>query len=514
MGVRAWFLVVCFTVGVVALSEDASAQPGAFFKEAPVHGAGSISTSLPFLTFTPSSDVLAYEVCIDKTNDGACEPWVSTNASGTFTRPAWLAPFTTYFWQVRARNAGGTTYADGAAHAFWSFTTGASPAVFRKRTPSDGAVDLSWGSVEIQWEGLGPNVNYQLCVDTTNDNTCGSMWHSVPWGPPGVVTTGISHYFLEPSTTYYWQVRSSNQFEIAESDGGAWFSFSTRPKARPDLNGDRWPDLLFQNQASGQTYVWLMGGPRGTDLVGEFFIGPAPTSLVVVAKDDFTGDGKADILWQDPVTTEVRLQEMDGLNPVADSVFWPASGPWRVAASGHLNLDGKPDLVWQHATTGHVYVWLMNGLTRIGEGLVFDQSLQPVSDAAWRVVALADFTGLSVSPALLPPDEVEEVLLQHSDGRVKAWSLRSRSALNLPGFDVSDSIALTGPTPWRIRMAADFDGDGWADILWQHPSGLLYVWFLGGIAPGAGPGSGWRLLGEGFVSPSNVGTVWRVVGGK
>ena len=38
------------------------------------------------------------------------------------TWPAWRTS-TTYYWQVRANNGAGTTYADGASTAYWNFTT-------------------------------------------------------------------------------------------------------------------------------------------------------------------------------------------------------------------------------------------------------------------------------------------------------------------------------------------------------------------------------------------------------
>jgi hypothetical protein len=46
-------------------------------------------------------------------------------------------------------------------------------------------------------------------------------------------------------------------------------------------------------------------------------------------------------------------------------------------------------------------------------------------------------------------------------------------------------------TDWQIKGIGDFDADGKADILWQHPaSGTVAVWFMNGgaIASVAVPG--------------------------
>jgi hypothetical protein len=47
----------------------------------------------------------------------------------------------------------------------------------------------------------------------------------------------------------------------------------------------------------------------------------------------------------------------------------------------------------------------------------------------------------------------------------------------------------------------DFNGDGKADILWRHSSGLVYVWLMDGTT----------IIGEG--SPASMGTDWTSRGG-
>ena len=49
---------------------------------------------------------------------------------------------------------------------------------------------------------------------------------------------------------------------------------------------------------------------------------------------------------------------------------------------------------------------------------------------------------------------------------------------------------------WTIQGVGDFNGDGKADILWRHSSGLVYIWLLDGTS----------IIGSG--SPSSVGSDW------
>ena len=39
---------------------------------------------------------------------------------------------------------------------------------------------------------------------------------------------------------------------------------------------------------------------------------------------------------------------------------------------------------------------------------------------------------------------------------------------------------------WSVVGAADFGGDGKADILWRHTGGAFYLWEMNGIAPEGG----------------------------
>jgi hypothetical protein len=59
------------------------------------------------------------------------------------------------------------------------------------------------------------------------------------------------------------------------------------------------------------------------------------------------------------------------------------------------------------------------------------------------------------------------------------------------------------PAPGRIAAAADFNGDGKPDILWQDQSvGTLTVWFLDGAT----------RTGSSPLNPGQVPTTWRIAG--
>ena len=96
--------------------------PGDFQKLTPTNGATNQPTSL-ILDWGDSSGATSYAYCYDTSNDNACLSWTSTGATSQASISG-LNISTTYYWQVRAINDLGTTYADGSATAYWSFSTG------------------------------------------------------------------------------------------------------------------------------------------------------------------------------------------------------------------------------------------------------------------------------------------------------------------------------------------------------------------------------------------------------
>jgi hypothetical protein len=108
----------------LVLRDSTSLLPGNFIKSAPANGATGQPAN-PTLSWGASRNAASYEYCIDTSNNSACDvPWAST-AANTSVGLNGLTPTTSYYWQVRANNASGTTNADGGT--WWSFTIAGSP---------------------------------------------------------------------------------------------------------------------------------------------------------------------------------------------------------------------------------------------------------------------------------------------------------------------------------------------------------------------------------------------------
>ena len=194
--------------------------PGTFGKTSPADGVGGRATNQS-LSWAASGNATSYEYCIDATPGTTCDSvagWVSTGTSRSVT-PSGMLRGTTYYWQVRAVNAFGST--DANSGTWWSFAT--TPGNFQKLRPANASTNVSINPT-LSWNTSSGATSYEYCIDTTAGSTCDS--------PAGWVSTGttlnVALSGLSPSTTYYWQVRSvlagGNTFA-----NNAWWSFTTAP---------------------------------------------------------------------------------------------------------------------------------------------------------------------------------------------------------------------------------------------------------------------------------------------
>jgi len=97
-----------------------TALPGSFNKAAPGNGLTGRSRTSLRLSWAASRGATSYQYCVDTINDNQCNgTWITTRLRYATIRR--LGSNTTYYWQVRAVNPGGTTEANGGV--WFRFTT-------------------------------------------------------------------------------------------------------------------------------------------------------------------------------------------------------------------------------------------------------------------------------------------------------------------------------------------------------------------------------------------------------
>jgi hypothetical protein len=200
-----------------------------------------------------------------------------------------------------------------------------------------------------------------------------------------------------------------------------------------DFNGDGKRDFVWQHK-DGWIAVWLMNGAQvlSANLVDPDRVTDSAWRIAAVA--DMDQDGKADLVWQHTGNGYVAVWFMDGLARRESQVTTPsviANLDWMIVGAGDFNGDALPDLLWRNNSNGTIAVWHMNGARQLSSKL-----LPPaVTDAAWKVAAVADLNG----------DRISDVIWQHTDGRFGVW------VLDGPGlFVTAPSPAAVNDPMWRM----------------------------------------------------------------
>jgi len=201
-------------------------------------------------------------------------------------------------------------------------------------------------------------------------------------------------------------------------------------------------------------------------------------------KADFSSDGKADIVWQND-DGHLSIWTMNGSTMMSSPPINPGlvDANWRIAATGDFNGDGKADLIWQDAG-GWLAVWYMNGQTMVGSQLLTPGQ---VADRGWQIVGTGDFNG----------DGRTDLVWQHTDGWLAVWYMNGSAMIATELLNPGQIVG----NEWRIVGVGDFNGDSKPDLVWQHTSGWLSVWYMNGR----------NMVSAVYMNPSQVAdTDWKI----
>jgi hypothetical protein len=228
---------------------------------------------------------------------------------------------------------------------------------------------------------------------------------------------------------------------------------------RSDFNGDRSPDLVWQNSLTGERAIWLM---NGTTMAGERWLPAVPTEWHIATTADFNSDGHTDLVWQNTHTGQRAVWLMNGSTMVGERWLPTVPTQWQITGAADMNSDGHPDLVWQNTATGQRAIWLMNGTTMTGERWL------PTIPTQWQIAAVGDFNS----------DGHPDLVWQNtSTGQRAVWLMNGTTM-------VGERWLPTISTLWDITAAGDFNGDGHTDLVWQEKiSGFRVIWVMNGTAP-------------------------------
>jgi len=267
-------------------------------------------------------------------------------------------------------------------------------------------------------------------------------------------------------------------------------------------------DTIAWVDSSDHLRLWQItsGGTVAHSCVAAADIDPKWNFLAIL---DIDNDGIDDVLWQLDDGRVIALL-MDGCNaPSPLYLSFPTDPSWTFSGTGHLGGLNPAGLFWTDAGSSHVIVWAVSK-----SGSVTQSSILSAAQNGWNLCAVADFNGDQDADLLWrnPADNTLVIWLKGASGyaaatvtAVQPGVFGSSDGIFVNGFDTAGNAAPPLDSDWTILAAADYDGDGKADLLLANTAGDSAVWLLDGASVQATsrfarlpdmplPGlTGWRL---------------------
>jgi hypothetical protein len=163
-------------------------------------------------------------------------------------------------------------------------------------------------------------------------------------------------------------------------------------EASGDFTGSGPDQLLWRNTSTGDVFLWNTTPSAGTVSITGQDLGAVSTSWQIQGVGDFNDDGKTDILWRNTSTGDVGLWDSvpgAGSFNVTFLDFGAVASVWQIQGVGDFTGDGKADVLWRNTSTGDVFVWNFGagaGSNITGQ----DLGALPLN---WNVQEVGDFNG-------------------------------------------------------------------------------------------------------------------------
>jgi hypothetical protein len=172
-----------------------------------------------------------------------------------------------------------------------------------------------------------------------------------------------------------------------------------------DFNGDAGCDFVWEErEPEGPAIIKLAVLDRFEQVGSDAFSGGRdrlPLPWMVASADDFTGDGRTDLLWWNPETATARLWVRLEANPGwqeadVNGGVPPPMGPvppewWQPVASAQLEANAPAGIIWYYPYANQPLRYYRAQWTGQQLDLQFAGYVEGLDPQGWRIVAVGDF---------------------------------------------------------------------------------------------------------------------------
>jgi RHS repeat-associated protein len=259
------------------------------------------------------------------------------------------------------------------------------------------------------------------------------------------------------------------------SDNQNWFA---------DVNGDGYPDMVYQRDGNYEIHVLLNRFGQGLSTFGPDTVWATRSwGKDIAGVADFNGDGRVDYFFERDGTNDIYIFLSNG-DSFGPQTYWGTrnytmGGDGKLWWAQDMDGDGLADLVYQRDGTTYFYILKSTGSTFKPEALWFIRGYQASYSGANNANWFVDINGDGMPDHLYKRDGTYEVRLLYSQGAMKPLVT---SATNRMGGSVSVAYTRSSAfansnnppvTPCATSLTVS-DGRGGAATSQYSYSGGLY----------------------------------------
>ena len=229
-------------------------------------------------------------------------------------------------------------------------------------------------------------------------------------------------------------------------------------------------DYFFTNNNDGSGILSKVGQTITFSHFESIVFADGTAALSTAPQDDFFGAGRSATFWR-AADGDVWIWNNNGTAVDAYTHTVGQVDPvWNVVGIGDLGGDGKADVVFHNSTNGEVYMWNMNGGSISTQGDVTSAGLPVFLDPAV-------WQGLGVRD--FDGDGFADVLWQQkaggpNPGQVYEWSMNGSTIS-------SQGVVGNAPTGSTLLGFGDVNGDNHSDVIWYNSTtNQVQYWFMSG----------------------------------